>query len=67
MKHTIRGAALAALALAAAAPLAAQMPQPEPAITVQGMGEVRVQTDRARVSFMVETQARTARAHGGDA
>jgi uncharacterized protein YggE len=64
MKQTINPAALvAALALAAASPLAAQMPpmQPEPAITVQGMAEVRIPSDRARLSFMVETQTTTAR------
>ena len=62
MKHTIGLAALTvAFAAAAPPPLAAQQPQPEPAIIVQGMAEVRVPSDRARLSFMVETQARTAR------
>jgi uncharacterized protein YggE len=58
----VRGlAALAVWVAAGAAPAAAQQPQPEPAITVQGMAEVRVPSDRARLSFMVETQTRTAR------
>src|SRR5687768_718856 len=64
MKHTIRATALAALlAASAVVPVAAQMGpmQPEPAITVQGMAEVRIPSDRARLNFMVETQARTAR------
>jgi uncharacterized protein YggE len=62
MKHTIRAAALAATFVTAAAlPLAAQQQPQPPAINVQGMAEVRIQTDRARLAFMVETQARTAR------
>jgi uncharacterized protein YggE len=70
MQPTIRTAALAAalaraLGLAvlalAALPAAAQQPQPEPAITVQGMAEVRIPSDRARLNFMVETQTRSAR------
>jgi uncharacterized protein YggE len=59
----LRGLGLACLAVAAAAPAAAQMGpmQPEPAITTQGMAEVRIASDRARLAFIVETQARTAR------
>jgi len=60
--RTALGAVLLATAAAPAAPLAAQMPMqpPPPAITVQGTAEVRVLSDRARLNFMVETQARTA-------
>ena len=61
--RTALGAVLLATAAAPAAPLAAQMPMqpPPPAITVQGAAEVRVPSDRARLNFMVETQAQTAR------
>ncbi len=61
--RTSLGAVLLATAAAPAAPLAAQMPMqpPPPAITVQGTAEVRVPSDRARLNFMVDTQARTAR------
>jgi uncharacterized protein YggE len=61
MKHTIGFWVPRLSAALAALPLAAQQPQPEPAITVQGVAEVRVPSDRARLNFMVETQARTAR------
>jgi uncharacterized protein YggE len=61
MQPKIRMAALAAALALAALPLAAQQAPPEPAITVQGMAEVRIPSDRARLDFMVETQTRTAR------
>lgn len=60
-------APLALVAAALLAPgLAAQQPVPpqEPFLMVTGIGEVRIATDRARLSFMVETQARTAQAAG---
>ena len=46
------------------APLAGQVGNtpPEPFLMVTGMGEARIQTDRGRIEFMVETQAPTARA-----
>ena len=61
--RTALSVVLLATAAAPAAPLAAQMPMqpPPPAITVQGTAEVRVPSDRARLNFMVDTQARTAR------
>ena len=52
----------AALALASALPAAAQQPPPEPFLMVMGTGEARIPSDRARIDFMVETQARTAAA-----
>ena len=48
-----------ALVLAACAPAEAQE-TPEPFLVVTGSGEARVATDRARLDFMVETQAVTA-------
>lgn len=58
------GTILAALAatFAAAAPARAQTPPPEPFILVTGVGEARIASDRARLDFMVETQAPTAQA-----
>jgi uncharacterized protein YggE len=54
-----------ALALGAALPAAAQQPAEQPPfLMVQGMGEVRIPSDRARLDFMVETQAATAQAAG---
>jgi uncharacterized protein YggE len=51
----------AALALASALPASAQQqPEAPPALTVQGVGEARIPSDRGRIDFMVETQARTA-------
>jgi uncharacterized protein len=53
--------AAAALALASAQPAAAQQqPEPPPFLMVMGTGEARIPSDRARLDFMVETQARTA-------
>lgn len=51
----------AAVAAVTALPAGAQQ-QPEqlPFLTVQGYGEARIPTDRARLDFMVETQAKTA-------
>jgi uncharacterized protein YggE len=51
----------AALAVASAQPAAAQQPpEPPPFLMVMGTGEARIPSDRARLDFMVETQARTA-------
>jgi uncharacterized protein len=58
-------AGLLAAALAAAVPAlpaAAQQPEPQPFLMVMGVGEARIATDRARIDFMVETQAPTAQA-----
>ena len=53
----------AALALACAAPAAAQQPAEQPPfLMVTGFGEASMPTDRARIDFMVETQAPTAQA-----
>jgi uncharacterized protein YggE len=48
-------------------PLAGQVvaPTPEPFLMVTGVGEARVQTDRGRIEFMVETQAPTAQEAAG--
>jgi hypothetical protein len=52
-----------ALALSSALPAGAQQPpEPPPFHMVMGTGEARVPSDRARLDFMVETQARTAAA-----
>jgi uncharacterized protein YggE len=52
-----------ALALSSALPSAAQQqPEPPPFLMVMGTGEARIPSDRARLDFMVETQARTAAA-----
>jgi len=48
-----------AFVLAACAPARAQE-APEPFLIVTGGGKARVATDRARLDFMVETQAVTA-------
>lgn len=56
-----RWAAWAVGAAIAVAPAAGQE-TPPPAISVSAVAEVRVPSDRARLDFMVETQARTARA-----
>lgn len=48
-----------AVLLAACAPAAAQQAS-EPFLLVTGVGEARVASDRARLDFMVETQAATA-------
>ena len=53
---------VAALALASALPAAAQQPEAPPFLMISGMGEARIPSDRARVDFMVETQAPTAQA-----
>jgi uncharacterized protein YggE len=61
MKRTLTLSAAALLC--ALSPAAAQQTQPtEPFILVTGVGEARIQTDRARLDFMVETQAPTAQA-----
>jgi uncharacterized protein len=62
MNRMLRFAALAAPALfTALTPLAAQnAPPQEPFIFITGMGEARVPADRARLDFLVETQAPTA-------
>ncbi len=60
MKRTILGATLWTM-LATTVPLTAQQPQSEPFVMVQGTAEVRIPSDRARLGFMVETQAATAR------
>jgi uncharacterized protein YggE len=57
MKRTIPWSI--ALVLAACAPASAQE-APEPFLVVTGGGEARVATDRARLDFMVETQAANA-------
>lgn len=57
-QHVLRAAALA---LATALPAAAQEPaQQPPFLMVTGTGEASIPTDRARLDFMVETQAPTA-------
>jgi uncharacterized protein YggE len=54
---------LAALALAGALPASAQQqPEQPPFLLVAGTGEARIASDRARLDFMVETQAPTAAA-----
>lgn len=63
MRSLLRAAALVPLsALAIAAPLAAQTPvaAEQPAITVSGLGEVRISPDRALASVGVETRRSTA-------
>ena len=57
-------AVFAALAVTLTAPprAHAQTPPQEPFILVTGVGEARVPSDRARLDFMVETQAPTAQA-----
>jgi uncharacterized protein len=59
----VKPAPLLLIALAFAGPLRAQLPTqtPDPFLMVTGVGEARVQTDRGRIEFMVETQAPTAR------
>jgi uncharacterized protein YggE len=57
------GLMVAAVALVAALPVEGQQPPPpEPFLIVMGTGEARIPSDRARLSFMVETQAPTAQA-----
>ena len=66
MKRTIPWSI--AFVLAACAPAGAQE-APEPFLIVTGSGEARIATDRARLDFMVETQAVTAQeatAQNGD-
>jgi uncharacterized protein YggE len=66
MKRTIPWSI--AFALAACAPAGARE-APEPFLIVTGGGEARIATDRARLDFMVETQAVTAQeatAQNGD-
>lgn len=57
-----RSAWILALMLAAVLPAAAQQPEPQPFMMVMGTGEARIPSDRARIDFMVETQAPTAQA-----
>jgi uncharacterized protein YggE len=58
-----RAALLFGTAAMLASPLGGQVVPnpPEPFLMVTGMGEARIQTDRGRIEFMVETQAPTAR------
>ena len=58
---TFRSLWSAALTMAASLPLAAQEAPPDPFLSVTGTAEARIPTDRARIEFMVETQAATAR------
>lgn len=60
-KTQLRATILAGAALLAGfAPVAAQEAKSEPFILVTGVGETHIATDRARLDFMVETQAPTA-------
>ena len=58
---TFRSLWSAALTMAASLPLAAQEAPPDPFLAVTGTAEARIPTDLARIEFMVETQAATAR------
>jgi len=58
---TFRSLWSAALTMAVSLPLAAQEAPPDPFLAVTGTTEARIPTDRARIEFMVETQAATAR------
>ena len=58
---TFRSLWSAALTMAASLPLAAQEAPPDPFLAVTGIAEARIPTDLARIEFMVETQAATAR------
>lgn len=54
--------AMLAATVAVAGPAQAQTPLQDPFILVTGVGEARIPSDRARLDFMVETQAPTAQA-----